>query len=83
MYHNEFPMTPYKHSLQYYISFVNYLNPNSITKSGGPDLIQWPRYTRAGKEMIQFGFEGESTLVDDFRNFSYSYFKDHISQIKL
>jgi hypothetical protein len=82
MYHNGFPVTPYKHSLQYYISFVNYLNPNGITENGGPELIRWPRYTPAGKEMIQFGAEGESTLVDNFRDRSYSYFKNHISQIK-
>jgi carboxylesterase type B len=85
MFASGYPAVPYKNILRYYISFVNYLDPNRITGGchDGNRSTQWPRYTVEDKQMIQFGVDGESILRDDFRAGSYAYFKKVISQLRL
>ncbi|KAI0120997.1 Alpha/Beta hydrolase protein [Xylariales sp. AK1849] len=77
------PAVAYNHILQYYISFVNYLDPNLISGTNGSRLTQWPKWTLDSKQMIQFDVDGESTLRDDFRGESYTYFQRIISQLKV
>ncbi|KAI8629516.1 Alpha/Beta hydrolase protein [Xylariaceae sp. FL1651] len=83
MFGTGYPAIPYKHILQYFISFVNYLDPNSIVTDSGSHLTQWPKWTLDGREMLQFDVDGERTIRDDFREDSYTYFKSVISKLKL
>ncbi|KAI3324750.1 alpha/beta-hydrolase [Xylariaceae sp. AK1471] len=78
-----YPTIPYKHVLQYYISFVNYLDPNRIMGANGSNLTYWPRWTLDGKDVIQLGADGELIIRDDFREKSYAYFRSIMSQLKI
>ena len=57
---------------QYYISFVNHLDPNKgVSKPS--KFIYWPRYSQ-GHQLLQ-SFKGYSKLVvDDFRSKQYEFF---------
>jgi carboxylesterase type B len=55
--------------LQYYISFINSLDPNAI-----PNKKAWPRYDTQKKQLLEFGALSLSVITDDFRQDSYTYF---------
>ncbi|KAI0156831.1 Alpha/Beta hydrolase protein [Xylariaceae sp. FL1272] len=82
---NQKPEVAYKHISQWYLSFINYQDPNKIDESFGygSRLTHWPRYTAQGKAMIQFDVKNESIIRDDYRQQSYDYFKTVISSIKI
>ncbi|KAF2417444.1 acetylcholinesterase/Butyrylcholinesterase [Tothia fuscella] len=54
----------------YYISFINYGNPNSITKAND---VPWQRYDAANPVLLNVGALGVSTLQDTFRKESGEY----------
>ena len=81
------PAVPYEHVLRYYVSFVNFLDPNQMMEMAGGSqaapLTRWPRWTPQDRRMIQFNVDGESIIRDDFREQSYAYFKEVISELKV
>ena len=86
------PEVPYAHVLQYYVSFVHYLDPNGIAEAEAGvgvgtgrrrALTPWPRWTPEDRRMIQLNADGESVIRDDFRAQSYEYFKGIISELKV
>ncbi|KAI1324994.1 alpha/beta-hydrolase [Xylariaceae sp. FL0255] len=89
MFGTGYPVVAYAHISQYYISFVNYLNPNGIgggkgCKNNASDsLTFWPQWTLGGREMIQFDVDGEKIIKDDFREGSYEYFKTIVSSMRI
>jgi len=56
---------------QYYISFINDLNPNSLGTSS-PN-IEWPQWTNStgSPQLVNFAATGLSLMTDDFRSESY------------
>ena len=79
------PPVPYAHVLQYYVSFAHYLDPNGIAEAGTgePALTPWPRWTPEDRQMLQINVDGETVIRDDFREASYKYFKEIISELKV
>lgn len=59
----------------YYISFVNNLDPNSITTA--LPLIEWPQWTSDDPQLVQINAISNNLLADTFRNSSYAYFREH------
>ncbi|EZG03171.1 hypothetical protein H106_06673 [Trichophyton rubrum CBS 735.88] len=57
----------------YYLSFVNTLDPNKGTPSGFPN---WPRWSE-GKTLLNFEALKNSYLTDDFRQESAMYLEKH------
>ncbi|KAF2766881.1 cholinesterase, partial [Teratosphaeria nubilosa] len=55
---------------EYYISFINHLDPNSLGTSA--PLIEWPKWSHSsGKpQLLDFGATSLSLITDDFRSSS-------------
>ncbi|EFR02273.1 lipase 4 [Nannizzia gypsea CBS 118893] len=58
----------------YYLSFVNTMDPNKGTPFGFP---KWPRWSE-GKKLMNFQLLGNTLLSDDFRAKSAQFMADHI-----
>ena len=56
---------------RYYVSFVNFLDPNAL--GNGAPLVQWPKWTERGRELLNFGVANNQIMRDDFREDSYQY----------
>ncbi|KAH8817000.1 Alpha/Beta hydrolase protein [Xylogone sp. PMI_703] len=77
------PELIYHNLLQYYISFVYYLDPNVLPRvKGGRKLIEWPRYLHDRKEIIQFTKEGEKLAKDDARSEAFESFFSHMADLR-
>jgi carboxylesterase type B len=73
---NQQPPTSYDAMSRYYISFINFLDPNVLQCDGSStaSLPHWPRWTKHGKEHIIFG-ENETTVgSEDTREEAFEYF---------
>ncbi|KAH9840444.1 putative secreted lipase [Teratosphaeria destructans] len=57
---------------EYYISFVNDLDPNSLGTSA--PLIDWPKWSNSSgnPQLVDFGATGLSLITDDFRSGTYN-----------
>lgn len=64
-YGNAATSIPAKSIQSYYISFINDLNPNTLGTAA--PLIQWPQWTTASTQLLNFELLQNSTLSDDFR----------------
>lgn len=61
----------------YYISFVNDLNPNALGDAS--PLVEWPQWTNATVELLDIGASNNSIIKDDFRQGAYDYLASHTS----
>lgn len=64
----------------YYISFFNYLNPNTISTAA--PLINWPQYSTASPQLLQYQSLSNNLLADNFRTTSYNYLQQNINQFR-
>jgi carboxylesterase type B len=77
------PSTIYHDLLQYFISFVYYLDPNVLPRvKGGKKLLEWPRYLGSRKDIIQFTKDGEKLAKDDVRDEAFECFLSQMSQLR-
>lgn len=53
----------------YYINFINNLDPN--TGATAPGLINWPKYTTASPQLVDFGALANTLIPDTFRQAAY------------
>lgn len=58
----------------YYISFINYLNPNNISTAA--PLIEWPLYTTSTRQLLNFSATENTLITDNFRQPSYEFIHD-------
>ncbi|KAL1296824.1 hypothetical protein AAFC00_004450 [Neodothiora populina] len=65
----------------YYVSFVNYLDPNAIPTTA--PLISWPKYTSANPQLVQLQVLSNNLMQDDFRSTSYEYIVSHPNDFKV
>lgn len=63
---------------QYYISFANYQDPNTITP-----MIQWPTWTTSGLQMLNFSKNATEIITDSFRPNQYQALKGYIGKLHL
>lgn len=66
------PVVPYEAIIQYYISFVNFLDPNTL--SDNVDLPNWPQWDRDSKKMLEFRDNATAVVTDDARQEAFEYF---------
>ncbi|GAB7351991.1 hypothetical protein MBLNU459_g2513t1 [Dothideomycetes sp. NU459] len=57
----------------YYVSFVNYLDPNAIDSGE----IEWPQYSTSNPELVQFQALSNNLLADTFRSASFNYLQQY------
>ncbi|WPH00762.1 Hypothetical protein R9X50_00359200 [Acrodontium crateriforme] len=66
---------------QYYIAFVNNLDPNSL---GTPaPLIPWPQWTSSNPQLVNFEATQLSYLTDDFRSGAFNYISSKPSAFRV
>jgi carboxylesterase type B len=65
----------------YIISFVNHLNPNTISTAS--PLIEWPRWTNSQRQLINISKTTNSLIQDNFREKSYEYLRNHYSTFQM
>ncbi|KAI9712256.1 MAG: hypothetical protein M1828_001699 [Chrysothrix sp. TS-e1954] len=65
----------------YYISFVNYLDPNMISTAA--PLINWPRYSASSPELLNFKALTNGIIPDTFRQTSYNFLRAHSSDFRV
>jgi carboxylesterase type B len=68
---------------QYYISFVNDLDPNALGTSA--PLIEWPQWTNASgnPQLVNFAAAGLSLTPDTFRSGASEYLSSHSSNFRV
>ncbi|VUC29770.1 unnamed protein product [Clonostachys rosea] len=66
------PSVPYQAILQYYISFINFLDPNKLGQNG--EVPNWPQWDTNGKKMMEFRDNATSVVTDNARQEAYEYF---------
>lgn len=59
----------------YYISFVNFLDPNVI--STAKPLVQWPQWQLETRQMLNFSTLGNSIINDRFREAAGDFIQSH------
>lgn len=57
----------------YYVSFVNYLNPNTLATGE----ITWPQYNTTNPQLLQLQAASNNLLADTFRSTSFAYFQQY------
>ncbi|KAK4629312.1 putative secreted lipase [Fulvia fulva] len=66
----------------YYVNFINDLNPNSASNTNA--LIRnWPTWTNATTQLLNFGLLGNSLTTDTFRQGAYDYLVPRFSQFRV
>ncbi|KAK4980353.1 hypothetical protein LTR42_000660 [Elasticomyces elasticus] len=65
------PGIPQQSVLTYYVSFVNTLDPNTLTTCA--PLITWPKWTASAPQLIDFAALGNSIIPDTFRQAASDY----------
>lgn len=66
----------------YYISFINYLNPNTISIAA--PLIEWPQWKAStSMQMMNFSALQNTLIQDNFRQASYNFLKAHPSSFRV
>mgnify|MGYP004717699563 CR=1 FL=1 len=63
----------------YYISFVNDLDPNA---SKSPLLPEWPQWSK-GKELMQFGALTNTLVKDNYRQSAYKCISDNFAECRV
>ncbi|KAM0543293.1 hypothetical protein ACHAPJ_012377 [Fusarium lateritium] len=63
----------------YYISFVNDLDPNT---SKSPLLPEWPQWSQ-GKELMQFGALTNTIVKDNYRQSAYKFISDNVAEFRV
>ncbi|KAK4565535.1 hypothetical protein LTR86_004152 [Recurvomyces mirabilis] len=68
---------------QYYISFVNHLDPNALGTAA--PLIPWPQWSNASgtPQLVDFAATGLSLIPDTFRSGAYNYLAARISNFRV
>jgi acetylcholinesterase len=72
---------PGETTMTYYISFVNHLDPNTITTAS--PLITWPPWTEGTPVLLNLSKDSNELIPDTFRQRSYEYLRDHWSVLRL
>ena len=66
----------------YYVNFINDLNPNSPSNANA--LIRnWPTWTNATTQLLNFGLLGNSLTTDNFRQGAYNYLVPRVSSFRV
>ncbi|EMC95199.1 hypothetical protein BAUCODRAFT_530646 [Baudoinia panamericana UAMH 10762] len=66
---------------QYYISFINSLDPNAL---GTPaPLITWPQWTTASPQLVNFAAAALSLTPDTFRNAAAQFLATHTASFRV
>jgi len=61
------PVVPFKAMTQYYISFVYYLHPNTLSWMGyGKRLTKWPRWMSGKRKLVEFQKDAVGISRDNF-----------------
>ncbi|KAH7025644.1 Alpha/Beta hydrolase protein [Microdochium trichocladiopsis] len=69
------PKGSYDAILQYYISFVNFLDPNALSHDpSSRTLLNWPTWSRDRQEMMQFTDNTTVVSVDNRNEAAFDYF---------
>lgn len=66
---------------QYYISFINDLNPNSLGTAA--PLINWPQYSTSSPNLVNFLAASNQIIPDTFRESAYNYLKTKTSSFRV
>jgi carboxylesterase type B len=75
------PIWPSNSILNYYIAFVNDLDPN--TAESIYTLTEWPKYDSDSREILSFGALTTTKDVDDFRSESAEYLRQNQAAFKV
>ncbi|THY69728.1 alpha/beta-hydrolase [Aureobasidium pullulans] len=73
-------ITTQKTYLDYYTSFINYLDPNAIG-SGAP-LISWPQYNTTKPTLLQLQAVGNNLLPDTYRSASFQALQANVGSFR-
>lgn len=67
----------------YYISFINDLDPNTISTES--PLIEWPQWSNASgsPQLLDLGADGNTLITDDFRSATYAYLESRTSDFRV
>lgn len=65
--------------LAYYISFINTLDPNTLTKG---NYTQWPKWDSDSRTVLNMTATGNILGKDNFRESSFQYLKAHLSNFQ-
>jgi len=63
-----------------YIAFTNNLDPNALGTSS--PLINWPKWTASNPQLLSMTQLSNSLIEDDFRQDSYNYLAQHVSDFR-
>ncbi|WAO96896.1 Carboxylic ester hydrolase [Fusarium falciforme] len=66
---------------RYAIAFINTLDPNGLGISS--PLINWPKYTASGAQLVHQKASSNALIKDDFRSEQYSYWSENISKFRI
>ncbi|ORY55843.1 Alpha/Beta hydrolase protein [Pseudomassariella vexata] len=73
--------TPAQTTQTYFINFINNLDPNLPTTPA--PLINWPRWSTASPNLLNFGLFGNNILADDFRQNAFNYLRARPSSFRI
>ncbi|RMD40452.1 hypothetical protein DV735_g4666, partial [Chaetothyriales sp. CBS 134920] len=65
----------------YYISFINSLDPNTISTSS--PLIKWPQYSTSSPQLLNFQLSSNALITDDFRQGAAKYIAANMDQFRV
>ncbi|KZZ90707.1 lipase [Ascosphaera apis ARSEF 7405] len=65
---------------QWYISFVNHLDPN---KGKDAKYLEWPEWTPESPHMVNVAADSASLMTDDFRSGAYNVINDNVEQFRV
>lgn len=75
------PGVPSASIMRYYTSFINNLDPNALGNDAS--LINWPRWSEAGRGMLNFGLTANSVIQDNFREASFEFLDANASNLRV
>jgi len=62
----------------YYISFINTLDPNNV-----PNILPWPKYDLNRKLLLNFQAAANLVIRDNFRESSYEYLRTVVNSLRI
>ncbi|RMZ75851.1 hypothetical protein DV737_g5094, partial [Chaetothyriales sp. CBS 132003] len=65
----------------YYISFINSLDPNAISTDF--PLINWPQWSTASPQLLNFRALRNTLITDDFRQGAAQYLEANVAQFRI
>jgi carboxylesterase type B len=65
----------------HYISFINDLDPNTITAP--QTALRWPQWKNDTRQLVSFNEKNTTLMKDDFRSKTYDFLLQHIEEFRV